>query len=59
MSDPGERKPIRHRAVLPPNLEGGIYANRVDTWHSEHEFTLDFGVQRLPRLLDPEDDESE
>jgi hypothetical protein len=29
---------------LPPDLEGGVYANVLSAWHSPHEFTLDFGV---------------
>ncbi len=39
--------------LIPPELEGGIYANAFLVWHTEHEFTLDFAVARA----DPEQTE--
>ena len=29
---------------VPPELEGGVYANFLGTWHTAHEFTLDFAA---------------
>ena len=30
------------QVYVPPELEGGVYANFVGVWHSPYEFTLDF-----------------
>jgi len=38
---------------IPPELEGGAYANMVGVWHTGHEFTLDFSVT-LPTREGPE-----
>jgi hypothetical protein len=29
---------------VPPELEGGVYANVLGVWHTGHEFTLDFAA---------------
>ena len=29
---------------VPPELEAGAYANFLWTWHTAHEFTLDFAA---------------
>jgi len=29
---------------VPPDLEGGVYANFLGVWHTAHEFTLDFSA---------------
>jgi uncharacterized protein DUF3467 len=29
---------------VPPDLVGGVYANFLSAWHTEHEFTLDFST---------------
>ena len=34
----------QRRLIVPPMLEGGVYANEFFAWHSFHEFTLDFAV---------------
>jgi hypothetical protein len=31
-----------------PGLAGGVYANALAVWHTEHEFTLDFMVNAQP-----------
>jgi hypothetical protein len=33
---------------IPPDLEGGVYANVLGVWHTGHEFTLDFAVTQPP-----------
>lgn len=35
---------------VPPELEGGSYANFLNVWHTEHEFTLDFAALQPPQL---------
>lgn len=35
--------------AIPPELQGGVYANVLNVWHSEWEFTLDFGAVIHPR----------
>lgn len=38
---------------IPPELLGGVYANVLNVWHSEWEFTLDFGaVMRMPEAAE-------
>jgi hypothetical protein len=29
---------------VPADLAGGVYANFLSVWHTEHEFTLDFAT---------------
>ena len=29
---------------VPPELVGGVYANSLAVWDTEHEFTLDFAT---------------
>ncbi|MFN2525756.1 MAG: DUF3467 domain-containing protein [Actinomycetota bacterium] len=31
---------------IPPELEGGTYANFLGVWHTPYEFTLDFAVMQ-------------
>jgi hypothetical protein len=31
-----------YEIAVPPELLGGVYANLLGVWHTEHEFTLDF-----------------
>ncbi len=47
----------RRRLIVPPNLEGGIYSNQFLVWHSFHEFTLDFSVDRPMRPVVDDDEE--
>jgi Protein of unknown function (DUF3467) len=44
---------------ISPELEGGVYANALNAWHSPHDFTLDFAAIQRPELVDPTDPESE
>jgi Protein of unknown function (DUF3467) len=44
---------------IPSELEGGVYANALGTWHSPHEFTLDFGVMHGPEPVDEVDPASD
>lgn len=39
-------RPIELRIDVPPELEGGTYANVLNVWHTAYEFTLDFGVMQ-------------
>lgn len=38
---------------VPPEMEGGVYANFLGVWHTAHEFTLDFSAT-LPAEPAPE-----
>lgn len=31
---------------VPPDLEGGVYANFLVVWHTPYEFTLDFAAMQ-------------
>lgn len=42
----------RFDVQLPPELEGGVYANLLNVWHTAHEFTLDFAAT-LPAQRGP------
>jgi hypothetical protein len=44
---------------ISPELEGGVYANALTSWHSPHDFTLDFAAMQRPEPFDPADPESE
>jgi len=37
---------------IPEELEPGVYANVLTTWHTAHEFTLDFAALQPPRVSD-------
>ena len=54
-SGAGER-PVNFNVQVPPDLEGGTYANFLGVWHTGHEFTLDFAVTQP---ADVPEDESE
>jgi hypothetical protein len=41
-------RPTNFNVQLPPELEGGTYANFLSVWHTGHEFTLDFAVTQPP-----------
>ena len=49
-------RPAELEILVPPELEGGVYANALHAWHTEHEFTLDFCASRFPSD-EPEDQE--
>ncbi len=46
-------RPIELKLDVPPELEGGTYANVLNVWHTAYEFTLDFGV--MQQVAEPED----
>ena len=49
MEQPGEgQRPANFNVHVPPELEGGTYANFLSVWHTGYEFTLDFAVQPPP-----------
>jgi hypothetical protein len=48
-------RPIELKIDVPPELEGGTYANVLNVWHTAYEFTLDFGVmQQVGEVEDPD-----
>ena len=49
-------RPIELKIDVPPELEGGTYANVLNVWHTAYEFTLDFGV--MQQVDEPEDAEA-
>jgi Protein of unknown function (DUF3467) len=49
-------RPIELKLDVPPELEGGTYANVLNVWHTAYEFTLDFGV--MQQVGEPEDAEA-
>lgn len=36
--------PTQYELRVPPDLEGGVFANFLGVWHTAHEFTLDFAA---------------
>ncbi len=46
-------RPIELKIDVPPELEGGTYANVLNVWHTPYEFTLDFGV--MQQVVESED----
>ena len=46
-------RPIELKLHVPPELEGGTYANVLNVWHTAYEFTLDFGV--MQQVGEPEE----
>ena len=55
MEQPGAgERPTNFNVQLPPELEGGTYANFLGVWHTGYEFTLDFAVTQPPVI--PEDE---
>jgi hypothetical protein len=45
--------------TIPSDLEGGVYANVLVSWHTAYEFTLDFAASQPPELADPDDPDSQ
>lgn len=39
---------------VPPEWEGGVYANMLSVYHSAYEFTFDWAVTQVPQPADPE-----
>ena len=50
-----EERPTEFTVAVPPELEGGVYANFLTTWHTAYEFTLDFSATQPPHATDPDD----
>ncbi len=48
------RVPANFEIQVSPDLEGGVYANFLNVWHSPFEFTFDFAVTQPPIPQDPE-----
>jgi Protein of unknown function (DUF3467) len=46
----------RLEVYVPPEHEGGVYANVVGVWHSAYEFTLDFCVAQPARREEEAED---
>jgi hypothetical protein len=49
-------RPVEFEITVPDELEGGVYANVLNVWHTPYEFTLDFGVLG-PAREPPDEDE--
>lgn len=43
-----EDSPVQFSLTMPEDLQGGVYANMANVWHTTHEFTIDFFAQALP-----------
>jgi Protein of unknown function (DUF3467) len=52
---PAEGRESNFQVQVPPDLEGGVYANFLSVWHTGHEFTLDFSATQPPQMVDPDD----
>jgi hypothetical protein len=53
VSDPLSEGP-EFQILVPPELEGGVYANFVAVWHSAYEFTIDFCSTQPRHRSDPD-----
>jgi uncharacterized protein DUF3467 len=53
--DPAQGRPTNFQIMLPPELEGGVYANFLAAWHTAYEFTLDFSATQPPQAADADD----
>jgi hypothetical protein len=47
-----EGRPTEFQIMVPPELEGGVYANFLSSWHTPYEFTLDFAATQPPQVPD-------
>jgi hypothetical protein len=47
-----------YRFYVPPEQEGGVYANTLGVWHTAYEFTLDFAAMQPVQPPDPEEERS-
>ena len=56
MEDQAPEQAFEFQSEVPPELEGGSYANYLTVWHSPYEFTLDFAATQIP-ATDPDDPE--
>ena len=51
-------RPTQFELNVPPDLEGGVYANVLGVWHTVYEFTLDFASMQPPQVVDENDPSS-
>jgi hypothetical protein len=49
-----EGRPTSFQIMVPPELEGGAYANFLSTWSTAYEFTLDFSATQPPNVPENE-----
>lgn len=42
----------------PPEVEAGVYANALSTWHTPYDFTIEFAAIERPQPLDEDDPEA-
>ena len=45
----------RFEIEVPEENRQGNYANFLSVWHTQHDFTLDFGVTDQPRAISPDE----
>jgi Protein of unknown function (DUF3467) len=57
-TEPEGQRPTEFQMVVPPDQEGGAYANFLGVWHTAYEFTLDFATTQPAQVADPDDPES-
>ena len=50
--DEGQHE-VEYRFYVPPEQEGGVYANTLGVWHTAYEFTLDFAAMQPVQPPDP------
>ena len=48
-------RPAQFEFYVPEEIEPGVYANVLTTWHTAHELTLDFAAIQPPRLSDTDE----
>jgi len=48
MSDNSDNKPQEIQIQLPPDVQGGVYANNMVVAHTQEEFVLDFIMATPP-----------
>jgi hypothetical protein len=48
-------QPTQFEVRVPPEMEGGVYANFLGVWHTNHEFTLDFSATLPPEPIETPD----
>lgn len=51
VNDPTPPRRVVTAVQADPAMIGGVYANGLNVWHTQHEFTLDFVVNAEPAKL--------
>ena len=49
---------VEYRFYVPPEQEGGVYANTLGVWHTAYEFTLDFAAMQPVQPPDPAEEQA-